>query len=524
MYIPKVSEAVEVDIPDPGFEDSKWSGIVQSVDMERQVALIEFKDLLESDAPPVKLTEEREFEHIWPTPVDDSSTDLINRSVGDCVDCWCDDGWWKGIVYVACNDGLLVYFEATPDLSEVKGVTPETMAKGKERLRTGMDWDQELQGWTKRPSIFLEGSRDYREKVPENKLAPPPDKEGWTDEEMDPCQQFHVSDFLEGKVAYPIEQEKSHNLYRCDGQDDTGTIEKLKVLTNVQKGPSLVQSTGQKLEHTGQAESKDTSVAMNKTRPCRRNEGKSKSCAREKDHKLNKSRLQGVSKAHTNKRKSLGSKGWERLQEKALNKKQTPNKAKRALQKQEMTGAFADKLRHAPSLDWKSLLTKRSKEEGKFSGLCLCPKICVDGLGWVYDEAVLTRSFHEKLVGVRRVDFASGIVFGSGRRYSAGYACITFDSIELAVRGMIELDSYYLSIPGCPVIRPLIAHFPLWISNPWGMHGVPGQIALESCVAHFSQMNTIEFDGGVEWRRLNRIHAHAKQRLMSSYSAEIEKV
>lgn len=534
MYIPTVSEAVEADIPDPGFEDSKWSGIVKSVDLERQVALIEFQDLLESEKPPIKLTEERGFAQIWPVPTDDSNTDLANRSVGDGVDCWFDDGWWKGVVYIACNDGLLIYFEATPDLSEIKGVTPESMANGKERLRTGVDWDPESQTWTKRPAQVFEGSRDYRAKIQPKKPSAGLNEEGWTDEETDPCQQFHVSDFLEGRVAYPIEQLSSDSRYRTKDEDESANVEKLKLVTNTKTEPLPSQSSDVQnarsavVPKTERAEmDKPKERADSKVKIGAFNEGgnNSGSTAKGSEHKRRRPSVNGANKTQLTKRKSLKSIGWENLQQRALIKKQSsnvPNKNLPSSQLQEKVSKFVEKFRPAASLDWKTLLEKRTGE-GKFAGLCLGPKICVDGLGWAYDETIISRALQEKLVGVRRVDFASAPIFGSARRYSAGYACITFGSIDLAVRGMIELDSYYLNIPGCPIIRPLIAHFPLWLSNPWDMDDVPGQV-IQSHVAHFSQMNTIEFDAGIEWLRLKKVHVRAKQELMSSFVKEIEEV
>lgn len=646
MYAPKEGECVEVEILDPGFEGSRWEAVVRSVNLEKKTAVVEFAELL-SDDNSGKLKEERDFEHIWPVPKNDWDMPLSERHVGDPVDCWSEDGWWQGVVYIACNDGLLVYFPLTPGSPDMKAVTPETVSKCAERVRTGADWDAETSQWVPRPIQVYEGNRDYRKK-----LLPKREKvqdDHWTDDETEEntCQEFFVDDFVQKRVPYPYELEREQKMTRRErrkrsqqenGEDNDEDV-KLVLISSTRVIPSAASSyieTDQSGLQTRGAVNKGTSASntpnptaqeivsgtlpsgldrpsMNeshRTEKPRRNRavlspkaqktsktkqslgkpdmagkldrtdmpvsqkvdrrkkkagsvaekpnalssGKKVSLKRaredtslevEKDIKHSRKQCESIGKGNTRR-----TNGQEKAQNNVTSRQgaihrsshsqaskdvvlsvsevedsqQIQHKASRSLNKPLL--GIDNGYHKIEAVGWKQILYKRTKLMGRFAGCCMGPKVCVDGLGWAYDEDVVARSLKEKLSGVSRVDFASGMLFGSRRRYSSGYACITFNSIEYAVRGLVELDSYYLCIPGCPVARPLIAHFPMWSSSPWGMDDVPGRVPLESGVVppHFCQMNTIEFDSGVEWRHLRQVQVSAKKALCKSYIEEITKV
>lgn len=623
MYTPKEGESVEVEILDPGFEGSRWEATVKSVDLEKRTAVVEYSELLNDDEGG-KLKEERDFAHVWPVPKGDWDVPLSERNVGDSVDCWCEDGWWQGVVYIACEDGLLVFFPLTPGPPEMKAVTPGSVSKGTEKVRSGVDWDEEARQWVPRPILVYEGSRDYRRK----KQVPKKEKncdDNWTDdeEEGNGCQDFSVDDFIHKKVPFPYELEREQKLSRREkmkkrqqeNEEDSDEDVRLTLISSTTVTPAsscigaeqselqaqepvsnstpetgtpnpttrdilsdaLVSSPGrqcvdepQSTEEPKEIRAVDSSKANRKSkkelrkreldREAGRKEKRSKPVAKKSKEPLTKvsgkrARVDIDLEAHKStkvSRRQSRSAGKEvsghRKEQEKHKIHSTPRKDRK--RKSSQTLASRDELypvskhidaqpaqEYAPQPgidtypprievnDWKQLLYKRTKLEGRFAGCCPGVKVCVDGLGWAFSEDVIARSLKEKLSGVSRVDFASGMLFGR-RRYSSGYACITFSSIEYAVRGMAELDSYYLCIPGCPVARPLIAHFPMWVDNPWGMDDVPGRVPLEAGVVppHFCQMNTIEFDSGVEWRHLRRVQAAAKKALCSAYTEEITKV
>ncbi|GMH43114.1 hypothetical protein BSKO_11036 [Bryopsis sp. KO-2023] len=622
MYVPSVGDAVEVEIPDPGFEDSRWEAVVLSVDQEKGTARVQFKDLMEDEDSDKKLEEDHLFSAMMPPALNDSLTPLERRDVGDAVDCWYDGGWWKGVIYIACEDGVLVYFPSTPHVEEIKGVTQKTMDEGKERVRTGLDWEAKFKAWTKRPmELSLEG-RDYRKNANRTHVKKEEgSRSGEDDDALGACQNFTVADFLERRVPYPIEQQKAistpprgkphgqnsvtkaHlekrintvNLNkinhrprapagqlskqsppaeprstlggRITGRSDMGRTVGKPGLVRVMPGGGhgqMVAQAGGGLRRVGPSGGmrrvvKDggggngrlhqptrtpsdlvaigggQSLIQGRRRLVkpvapRRPPPQGNAQAKSIFPPSGMGRVRKPGSAHHMVHPSLGPRP-------KISKIQREN-ARYSVFQMEAAGHDSRMVPHrpklapkpvptktGPSFDYETALHQRSAA-GLYLGSCAGVKICVDGLGWAYDETALRTAFVELLGGVEEVHFASGMIFGSGRRYSAGYACITFRSLADAVQGMIDFDSLYLAVPGCPVHRPLIAHFPMWTDNPWGMEDVPGGVRVSAggVPPHFCQMNAIEFFSAIEWKHLREVELMTKNVIRKKYVDQIVEV
>ncbi|CAD7703534.1 unnamed protein product [Ostreobium quekettii] len=150
---------------------------------------------------------------------------------------------------------------------------------------------------------------------------------------------------------------------------------------------------------------------------------------------------------------------------------------------------------------WRERLQDRKTKDRRYNGEALESKVCIDNLGFAFDEECLRDELKSRFGSIVEVEFATGSL--NGMRYSAGWCCVTFPSNTAAALALEKLDKMYLKVGACPIPRPLIAHFPMWMGYPWGkQEAMPGFLKVDSVVPpHFSQRNTIEFHSAIQWRR-----------------------
>ncbi|GMH41959.1 hypothetical protein BSKO_09878 [Bryopsis sp. KO-2023] len=184
-----------------------------------------------------------------------------------------------------------------------------------------------------------------------------------------------------------------------------------------------------------------------------------------------------------------------------------------------------------PVLRVKALLKMR-RDDGKINGFKPGRTLCVDNLGWGFNQVDMEEQFRSKLVGVKDVRFAATAVPSAGGVFYGGWGCLEFETYELAVEGLSTLDSMYIKLPGSSVPRPLIAHFPFWTEMrsdvddgqavDFGCFDIfsPKGTQYKPVSAHFAQLNNMGALG-LDWAEKDEARQSLKDRVRRQYIATL---
>lgn len=164
------------------------------------------------------------------------------------------------------------------------------------------------------------------------------------------------------------------------------------------------------------------------------------------------------------------------------------------------------------SMDYETDLVRLLEERqnsGRYCGSFVGKKIVFSNLGFAFNADVIQQELKRHLLGVQSIEF--GHVILESKPFYAGHGCITFDSIENAVKGMVKLDNLCLDVPGMPIPRPIMSFFPMFEDVPWKEGDIPGYVFEYGLSPHFCQSNTLEYDVALEWKHLQKCLAHSKK-------------
>ncbi|CAD7700278.1 unnamed protein product [Ostreobium quekettii] len=476
-----------------------------------------------------------------------------DRQLGEAVDCWCQGAWRMGHVHEVYDDGVTVFCPSRP---EAQSLVTVPAAAHPCAIRTGLDWDAEGGGWLPRDSRSFFGAKVRRgEKLNQGPGclmagwggagAASERRASWSVEECGEEAAGLVRGVdqgmggLDGGVASSRSSRASTGFWRREDRDDRGGagLEEPEAL-EAGRDVWICQQGRAAMGGNQGGNSKDGTriwqfAGGGGARPA---EGYRSIDACERGGMVHvrakRQKMEGVADPDTNqpsmKAEELGTEPQPPCpsnQDSFVTGSKVVGDGclpQTGVLTGNETGESAKDKRN-----WRKMLHDRGQKE-LFNGKVIGPKLCIDNLGWVFQDDKIKKDLVAMLDGVEDIEFATGEF--DGKRYSAGWACATFKSVEAAVCAMEKLDTMYMEVPCCPIPRPLVPHFPMWEAYPWGRHtDMPGYLDVRGEVSpHFAQKNSIEYRAAIKWRHSDQLTGNVKEQLcqecVDKVCKEVEKL
>lgn len=147
MYMVKGGH-VEVEQVESGLESSFFEGSIVEVNEGGKTAVVRYFTLTDDDSPSKALEETVAFASIRPRPPEYAyAKPLRSYNVGENVDCYYADGWWRGFVDSISESGLKIGY---PNYPHWFNTIHFLEGNKKKNVRMGLEFNTKKQQWKSR--------------------------------------------------------------------------------------------------------------------------------------------------------------------------------------------------------------------------------------------------------------------------------------------------------------------------------------------------------------------------------------